>query len=81
MSKIEIPQEMLHKLGPAMAMDVHWIDVKLKNGKTYYRLVVRGSRYITGFHTDKDGIGRIPFSSKDIKNIRRQSAFKCYPFW
>lgn len=80
MNEVELPESMLIKLGSEMKMDVHWIDVKCANEKKYYRLVVRGGRFITGFTTDFNGVGELPFSSSDIVNIRRQAA-RWWPFW
>jgi len=57
MSRIEIPKTLRAKLGPEMKMDVHWIDVKLNNGKRFQNLVVRGDRYITGMANDENGEG------------------------
>jgi hypothetical protein len=78
MAKIEIPQELRKKLGNEMKMDIHWIDVKLKNKKTYKKLVVRGGRFITGSSSDPDGIGDLDFTSSDIFDLRRTSWL---PFW
>jgi hypothetical protein len=80
MSKIEIPEQLRSKLGPDMKMDVHWIDVKLRNGEIFRRLVVRGSRYITGRANDENGEGPLPFNSGDIAKIRRESIW-LWPFW
>ena len=80
MAKIEVPTALLAKLGPAMQMDVHWVDVKLKSGKCFYKLVVRGSRYITGRSSDPDGEGALPFNSTDIATLRRQSIW-WWPLW
>ena len=73
MAKILIPHELSQKLGPSMAMDVHWIDVKLKSGKVIKNLVVRNSSYISGSGNDPDGIGPLEFVSSDIADIRRHS--------
>ena len=81
MSKVEIPEHLLNKLGPAMAMDVHWIDVKLKNGSVYPKMVVRSSRYITGHANDKNGESIVPFIASDIKSVRRKKLFSWWPFW
>lgn len=78
MAKIEIPKQFLKNLGPSMSMDVHWIDVKLKDGRKFKKLVVRGGRYITGRYADKTGESDLPFKSSDIKKIRRTSIL---PFW
>ena len=73
MAKIEIPEEFLDKLGPSMSMDIHFIDVKLKSGKVYKKLVVRGGLYITGEKEAKDGVSNLDFDSEDISKIRRTS--------
>jgi len=73
MARIEIPQELLVDLGPEMSMDVHWVDVKLRNGQRFRRLVVRGGRFLTGRDTDIQGEGNLPFSGDDIVKIRRAS--------
>ncbi|CAM4309297.1 hypothetical protein [Pseudoalteromonas byunsanensis] len=78
MAKIEIPSHLRKKLGAEMKMDVHWVDVKLRNGEVYKRLVVRGDRYITGKDNDPNGEGDLPFNSADIEDIRRQSIV---PYW
>ncbi|CAH9068548.1 hypothetical protein PSECIP111951_04189 [Pseudoalteromonas holothuriae] len=78
MAKIKIPEGFRGKLGSPMAMDVHWVDVKLKSGELYKKLVVRNSRYITGRHDDQNGEGDLPFSTEDIEDIRRQSIV---PYW
>lgn len=80
MARIEIPSHLLGKLGPEMKMDCHWIDVKLKSGKVFRKLVVRGSRYITGRYNDLGGEGLLPFSSDDIAKIRRESIWG-WPLW
>ncbi len=64
-----------------MAMDVHWIDVKLRDGRRLYKLVVRGGRYITGRDTDPDGEGELDFNANDLVKVRRQAIVKWWPFW
>jgi len=81
MSKVEIPEHLLSKLGPAMAMDVHWVDVKLNDGSVYPKMVVRGSRYITGNANDQNGEGSVPFTTSEIKAIRRKKLFSWWPLW
>lgn len=81
MSKVQIPDHLLSKLGPAMAMDVHWIDVKLSNGSVHPKMVVRGGRYITGNAKDKNGEGNVPFTTQEIKAIRRKKLFGWWPLW
>jgi len=75
---IEIPEKFIPMLGAEMKMDVHWIDVKLKNGNVYKNLVVRGGRYITGSSSGQNGEGYIPFVSEDILKLRRHSIL---PYW
>lgn len=78
MAKIEIPKSMRNELGPEMKMDVHWVDVKLHDGRAFKNLVVRGGAYITGRASDQNGEGGLPFSTTDIRTIRRHSIL---PFW
>jgi len=73
MSKIEIPEKFIHKIGASMAMDLHVIDVVLKNGKKYKKLAVRGGRFITGYYKDLNGETKLDFKSEDIKKVRRSS--------
>ena len=61
-----------------MKMDVHWVDVKLRDGRVIKKLVVRGGRYITGRAEDLNGEGDVPFSSDDITKVRRHTVL---PFW
>jgi hypothetical protein len=75
MAKIMLPEHLRCKLGPEMKMDVHWVDVKLRNGQTLKNLVVRGGSFITGRANDPNGEGELPFSSIDIRKIRRHSIF------
>ena len=75
MERIEIPNNLIPKLGPSMAMDTHWIDVYLRNGKVYRKLVVRGGRYITGVCDSEDGVSDLDFLSSDILDIKRPSLF------
>jgi hypothetical protein len=79
MSKVEIPEHLISKLGPSMKMDVHWIDVQLNDGTVYPKMIVRGGRFITGSSNDKNGNGALYFSSAQIKNIRRKKLFKWWP--
>ncbi len=75
MSKIEIPKHLLSHLGKEMKMDIHFVDVKLKDGTKLTGLVVRGRKFITGQKTDPDGIGQLDFEMEDILNIRRELRF------
>jgi len=81
LSKIEIPHNLLPKLGSEMKMDVHWIDVKLIDGSVFPKMIVRGGRYITGRDSDHNGIGNVPFESSQILSVRRQKFFSWWPFW
>jgi hypothetical protein len=81
MSKVEIPEILLQKLGAEMKMDIHWIDIKLKDGSVFPKMVVRGGRYITGNSNDLNGEGHVPFEQSEIETIRRQKFFSWWPFW
>jgi len=81
MTKIEIPKNLIPKLGPSMKMDIHWIDVQLNDGRVFFKMVVRGGRFITGSKKDTNGEGLVSFTTNDIKNIRRQKLFKWWPIW
>jgi len=72
MSKIAIPQHLLAHLGPEMKMDVHWVDVLLKDRSKRKGLVVRGGHFITGNKSDPQGEGPLDFGTDDILNIRRE---------
>ena len=76
MSKIHIPEHLLRHLGPEMKMDVHWVDVLLKDKSKKKGLVVRGGAYITGKKTDPGGEGTLDFETSDILNIRRENRLK-----
>jgi hypothetical protein len=78
MAKIQIPEKYITKIGAPMQMDVHWVDVKLKDGRKFRKLVVRGGQYITGRYQDKTGESDLDFSTDDILKIRRSSFL---PFW
>jgi len=78
MVRIEIPEKLRAKLGPEMKMDVHWIDVRLHDGRVMKNLVVRGGRTITGRFDDPNGEGNLPFAADEIRKIRRRSFL---PFW
>lgn len=78
MARIEIPQEFLGKLGPSTAMDTHLIDVKLVDGRTFKKLVVRSGCYITGYQSSPNGESYLNFRKEDIKKIRPSSI---WPFF
>lgn len=78
MTKIEIPAALRKTIGPEMKMDIHWIDLKLCDGRVLKNLVVRGGRYITGRSDDPNGEGILAFETTDIIKVRRHSIF---PFW
>lgn len=78
MNRIEIPVELRSKLGPDKGDGIHWIDVKLYDGRTLkHRMVLDGKHIV--FSQFESGSDRGPlFSSRDIVHLRRHSAF---PFW
>jgi hypothetical protein len=80
MSKIEVPANLRPKLGLEMKMDVHWIDIKLRNGTCFYNMTVRGGLYITGYGKDENDSRELPFKSEDIVAVRRRS-LPLWPFW
>lgn len=73
MARIEIPQALKSSLGPEMKMDVHWVDVTLRDGRKLKNLVVRGGAFITGRGSDTGGEGALDFISDDIVRLRRHS--------
>jgi hypothetical protein len=75
MSNIPIPEHLLGHLGPEMKMDVHWVDVLLKDQSMRKGLVVRGGQFITGRKADPQGEGTLDFASEDILNVRREFTF------
>jgi hypothetical protein len=79
MQKIEIPENLIKKLGPEMKMDTHWIDIRLRDGRRYKNIIVRGGRYIVGKKKSLNRIDEIPnLKSTDILDIYRHSFFH---FW
>ena len=80
MAKIQIPGQLKQNLGPAMGMDIHWIDAKLQDGSIARNLVVRGETYITGASEHPKGEGQVNFTSEEIQNIRRPPAIWS-PIW
>ena len=82
MARVEIPHHLRPKLGPEMKMDIHWVDVKLQDGRCFFNLVVRGGRYITGHAGDSNGEGKLAFAESDIANVRRHALLGLvWPFW
>ncbi|MGG7607407.1 hypothetical protein [Massilia sp. BKSP1R2A-1] len=82
MTSLLLPAHLRAKLGPEMKMDVHWVDVKLADGKKFMNLVVRGGSTITGRATDPNGEGVLPFVSEDIVALRRHALLgTLWPFW
>jgi hypothetical protein len=71
--KIELPASLIKSLGPEMAMDVHWIDLKLKNGKILKKVVVRGGRFISGRDTGSNQEEAFELKKEDIIGLRRHS--------
>jgi hypothetical protein len=63
-------------------MDVHWVDVKLAEGRKFINLVVRGGSVITGRSTDPNGEGPLPFVSEEVVTLRRHAQLGAlWPFW
>lgn len=64
-------------------MDLHAIDVRLKDGRFFPKLVVRGGRYITGREGDMNGEGQLPFGTDDIAKVRPTARVlgSLWPFW
>lgn len=82
MARIEIPADLLGKLGPEMKMDCHWIDVRLKDGRIISNLAVRGGRFITGRAGSFNGESELAFCAADIDNVRRHALIGAlWPFW
>jgi hypothetical protein len=82
MTKILLPEHLRASLGPEMKMDVHWVDVKLVDGRKFINLVVRGGSAISGRATDPNGEGPLPFVSADIVSLRRHALLGAlWPFW
>ena len=80
MAKVELPPEFARSVGPEMKMDVHWVDVKLKNGERVYNVVVRGGRFFTGLASHPSGEGELPFVTEDVARVRRHKP-AWWPFW
>lgn len=82
MKRLELSPPLRAKLGPEMKMDTHWVDVKLRDGRKFMNLVVRGGAYLTGRAQDPNGEGALPFTVNEIAAIRRRSLFGSFsPFW
>lgn len=70
MAKIEIPEVFREKLGPTVAMDLHIVNVWLKDGRKLKKLAVRNGTYITGYADAPNGESELDFSSDDIIKLR-----------
>ena len=83
MSRIEIPEHLVSSIGNELKMDFHAIDVRLKDGRVFPRLAVKGARYITGREGDLNGEGYLPFDTDDIANVRPTARVfgSLWPFW
>ena len=73
MAKIEVPFYLLPRLDIVTTACCQLIDVELKDQHVYRNLVVKDHHYITGSCADFNGEGSLPFSSFDIRDIRRAS--------
>jgi len=69
-ANIVIPERLRYALGPAVKMDLYWIDVRLRDGRAVKNLVVRGDRVITGSKGDPGGEGPLDFDADDIVALR-----------
>ena len=82
MASLKLHPSLQALLGPEMKMDTHWVDVKLRDGREFMNLVVRGGAYITGRAEDPNGEGVLPFEADDVLAIRRHSLLGAlWPFW
>jgi hypothetical protein len=82
LSRIEIPADLLEKIGSEMKMDFHWIDVRLNDGKVVTNLVVRSGRFLTGHASALNGESELSFSAADIRNVRRRALMGAlWPLW
>lgn len=70
MAMIEVPENLIPLLGPEMKMDVHWVDMRLRDGRVLRNLVVRGGRYFTGHANDPTAEGSLDFTSEDVVALR-----------
>lgn len=67
---IAVPKSLVPLLGPEMKMDVHWVDVRLRDGRVLTNLVIRGGSYFTGHADDPNGEGPLDFTSEDVVALR-----------
>ena len=81
MAKLELSEALRAKLGPEHKMDFHWVDVKLRDGRKLFRLVVRGGSYLVGYEDDPNGERDLDFESVDIVALRPAALFRCWPLW
>jgi len=83
MACIEIPANLTCRIGSELKMDFHVIDVRLKDGRFFPRLAVRGGRYITGREGDSNDEGQLPFIADDIAKVRPTARVlgSLWPFW
>jgi hypothetical protein len=82
MAALKLPPTLIQRLGPEMKMDTHWVDVKLRDGRTFMNLVVRGGAYLTGRHSDPNGEDELPFRVEDVASLRRHAFLgNLWPFW
>ncbi len=79
MAYIELAPWHQKKIGSPMAPDVHWIDVRLRDGRIVRNLVVRNGRVISGRADDENGEGDLDFIAIDIVSVKRHGVF--WPWW
>ncbi len=71
MAHIEIPNHLLGTFGHPISMDLHVVNVKLRDGRRFRNLAVRDGRFITGRADTPNGESELDFSGEDIVRIRR----------
>jgi len=69
--KIELPNSLIEHLGAPMAMDVHWVDLKLKSGKVIKKVVIRDGRFISGQDNDRGREEPFDLEKNEILGLRR----------
>ena len=79
MARVSIPTHLRNNQGKLIHGDLHWVDVKLCNGRVMRGLASQGE-FLTGVMTAADGAREceLPFTSSDIKKLRPHSIL---PFW
>ncbi len=80
--RIEIPAGLDASAGRERMRDFQLVDVRLKDGRLFSKLAVRGGRYITGRESDPNFEGALPFAADDIAQLRPARLLgRLWPFW